>query len=127
MGAAVTSESRLLHDVLRTFGRGKNFRIARNNTGVAKYCSTCESVHKAEHHPSYRVVTYGVPGAPDILGVIGPYGRAFGLETKTESGRMKPEQTAYHTMLRRFGGNVQVVRSMAEAVQWMKEIGAVWT
>ena len=119
-------EARLLHDVLREFGRGKNFRIARNNTGVGYYCRQCEAVHKRDHHPSYRVVKYGVPGAPDILGIIGPSGRSIGIETKSAMGRVSAEQIAYHAMMQKHGGHVRIVRTMDEAREWMREIGAEW-
>lgn len=125
VGKKPSSESRLLHDVLHEFGRGQNYRISRNNTGVAKFCAACERVHASERHPAYRVVKFGVPGAPDILGILAG-GTAFGIETKSETGRIKPEQAAYHAMLERFGGRVTVVRSVAEASEWMKSIGAVW-
>ncbi len=39
---------------------------------------------------------------------------------------MSSEQTSYHAMMTRFGGDVRVVRSVEEAREWMKEIGAVW-
>ena len=124
-----TSEGRLLHDVLREFGRGQNFRIARNNTGVAHECAYCDDLHKRhapKQHPPYRVVKYGIPGAPDILGILAPSGRVIALETKSPTGPVTPKQKAYHAMLTKHGGGVVVVRSMDEAREWMREIGAEW-
>ncbi len=120
------SESSLLNEVIATFGCGKNFRIARNNTGTGKYCSQCDRLHKMEGHRYDRVVDYGVPGAPDVLGILGPDGRMFGIETKSESGRVAPKQVRYHAMVERFGGRVCVVRSVEEAREWMSQIGAQW-
>ncbi len=120
------TESRLLHDVQRALGRGSNFRLARNNTGVGKYCAQCEIIHASTPHPAYRMVKYGIPGAPDILGILGPHGTTFGIEMKSETGKTAPIQLAYHAMLKKFGGHVQVVRSVREAEDWMRSIGGVW-
>ncbi len=123
--SAIT-ESRLLHDVLRTFGRGQNFRLSRHNTGVGKYCPQCERAHRTNGHQPYRMVKYGIAGAPDIIGILAPGGRTIALETKSETGVVSGDQKAYHAMLERFGGQVRVVRSVDEAAEWMHEIGAVW-
>lgn len=119
-------EAALLYAVQREFGRGKNYRLNRQNTGVAKYCSECERVHRLDKHPAYRVVRYGMPGQPDLQGVIAPLGRILALETKSSGGHLSEEQVAYHAMITKYGGLVKVVRSIEEARQWMKEVGAEW-
>jgi len=119
-------ESRLLHDVLREFGCGENFRILRSNTGMGKFCGACERIHSAERHPSYRMVRFGTPGAPDLTGILGPGGRLLSIETKASDGVVSEEQANYHAMIQKYGGLVCVVRSIEEAREWMKGVGAKW-
>lgn len=56
-------------------------------------------------------------GMPDLLGVIPPTGRLFGLEVKKPKGsRFEPAQLATHERLNAAGAYVAVVRSVDEAV-----------
>jgi len=119
-------EAPLLYTVRQEFGCGQNFRLLRSNTGVAKYCKLCESIHKKESHPSYRMVRFGTPGAPDTTGILGPHGRILAIETKSSDGTVDEEQTNYHAMIKQYGGLVCVVRSIEEAREWMKGVGAKW-
>lgn len=119
-------EAPLLYAVRQEFGCGENFRLLRSNTGVAKYCKFCESIHKKESHPSYRMVSFGTPGAPDTTGILGPNGRMLSIELKSDAGPVSEEQTNYHTMIRQYGGLVCVVRSIEEAREFMRGAGARW-
>lgn len=123
---AAGREAPLLHAVRTEFGCGENFRLLRSNTGVAKYCSRCESIHRKESHPSYRIVRFGIPGAPDASGILAPLGRVIAIETKSDDGTLDEEQANYHAMITKYGGLVCVVRSIEEAREWMKGVGARW-
>lgn len=58
----------------------------------------------------------GAPeGTPDILGVL-PGGALFGLEAKTERGKLSHSQLAWHETARFHGVRVEVVRSVTHAV-----------
>jgi hypothetical protein len=62
-------------------------------------------------------VRYGLGiGSPDLVGVLIPTGRAIGLEVKTSSGRVRPEQVAWIAAFRRAGGFACVVRSVDDAL-----------
>ena len=52
-------------------------------------------------------------GSPDLVGAVD--GRAFGLELKSPTGRVRPEQVAWAEAARRRGVPVAVVRSVEEA------------
>lgn len=67
----------------------------------------------------HRIV-YGLgTGSPDLVGVV--QGRAFGLELKSSTGRVRPEQERWHEAARRRGVPVGVVRSVEEAIAIIRE------
>lgn len=84
-----------------------------------------------------RWVSFGLgDGTPDIVGILrvpvcapvdrfglprwtdGRYmiGRFIGLEVKTEDGKVREEQAAWHCVARKHGALVVVVRSVREAL-----------
>lgn len=80
--------------------------LMRNTVGYTEEFSdkTCEK----------RGIRYGLgPGSPDLVGNLN--GRLFCLEVKTPTGRLKPEQKAWHAMHRANGAFVAVARSVEEA------------
>lgn len=59
-------------------------------------------------------ITWGLGvGSPDLVGCVG--GRFIGLELKSETGRVRPEQGDWHEGARRSGALIEVVRSVDEA------------
>jgi len=121
------SESQLLHDLRQEFGRLKNGRLLRFHVGAARDADG-------------RLIRFGVPGFPDLAGILGSSetcdqcghivraqrGRWIGIEAKSEDGRVRPEQTAFHGMVRRYGGEIAVVRTLDEARDAMRSWGAEW-
>jgi hypothetical protein len=92
-------------DALSRSGRGMFFR---NNTGKLQDARG-------------RWVTFGLGvGSPDIVGISsdgpGGVGRFVGIEIKTETGRVSPEQAAWLGAARKAGALVGVVRSVREAL-----------
>lgn len=71
---------------------------------------------------SKRVIKGAPAGTPDIIGAV--EGRMFGLEVKTETGRVLATQQRWHDRAAKHGVRVAVVRSVGEAVaaveQWRK-------
>ena len=59
-------------------------------------------------------------GSPDLL--IGVRGRVLFRELKTEDGRLSPEQIEWHAQARLRGLDVDVWRSVAEAVAAVEEV-----
>lgn len=66
--------------------------------------------------PSGGVIRYGVPGQPDVMGVVRPSGRLVGIEVKSATGRVAPAQTAWLQRMAAMGAAVGVARSAAEAL-----------
>ena len=54
------------------------------------------------------------PGSADLIGVCD--GRFIGLEVKSKTGRLSPEQKRWAELIRSKGGFVAVVRSVDEAL-----------
>lgn len=59
----------------------------------------------------------GPEGSPDLWGMLDGPGRFFGLEVKTERGRVEESQKRNHAITRKRGGFVAVVRSVDEALE----------
>lgn len=80
-------------------------RVFRNNTGAFM------------DEKSKRLVRYGVggKGGPDLWG-IAPDGKALGVEVKTPTGRVRPEQIAFIQMIRIAGGYAGIARSVEDAI-----------
>ena len=54
------------------------------------------------------------PGAPDIIGCLGPSGRFIGIELKAKRGTLLPSQRALKAQVEAQGGLYFMVKSMAE-------------
>lgn len=61
-----------------------------------------------------RFVRSGVPGQPDIGGIV--RGRAWGIECKTARGVKRKSQAAYAERFEFAGGRYYLVRTLAEAL-----------
>lgn len=54
-------------------------------------------------------------GSPDIIGILRPNGRLFGLEIKSATGKLSKEQVAWHKAANEAGAYVAVARSVEDA------------
>jgi hypothetical protein len=61
------------------------------------------------------------PGVPDVLLITG--GQYFGIELKTEKGRLSPAQRAAHEAIEKAGGHVAVCRNITEIEDRLREWG----
>lgn len=69
-----------------------------------------------------RVVATGLPkGFSDLFGVRKSDGRAFFIEVKNETGRLRPEQKNFLEVMEKVGAIIGVARSGEEAVKIIKE------
>lgn len=69
-----------------------------------------------------RYVRFNAPGTPDILIVLSPTGKLCGVEVKSPTGRLRPEQEAFGRNLEAAGGAYLVVRSLADLVRGLESL-----
>ena len=62
-------------------------------------------------------------GAPDMLVIVD--GRPYGLEIKTETGRMSPDQRAMQQEWREAMAVYHVAHGLDEALRFLEDIGAI--
>lgn len=96
-------EREVLHDIREALGLEHDLVMWRNNTGMLR-------------DERGTPVRYGLAiGSSDLVGILGPSGRWFALEVKTETGRLTVEQIRWIELVRRMGGFAACVRSVDEA------------
>lgn len=99
------------------FGADPDLRLWRQNTGKAWLPMTSEGraalgnlVALMSGH--FRPVQFGTPGQADVGGILTigngrtyqPIGRAVGIEFKSDTGKLRPEQGAWRDMFVSRGG-----------------------
>ncbi len=109
MSGAIT-ETTISKRIRVAVARTKLAIVVRCNVGLAvPYNQAC----RGEMQP----IRYGLGnGTPDLVGVLLGSGRCFCLEVKTDTGRVSPDQHAWHAVMKRRGAFVAVVRSPEEAI-----------
>lgn len=111
-------EARLEREILRELGREADVLLLKNEVGSgfvgALYRQLCAGCRELSHR---HRITYGLGvGSPDILALVGPDGRAVGLELKSETGRTSDDQATWHAAaLRRAGLVTHEIRSVDDA------------
>lgn len=97
------SEAQILWSILHAWGRHPRLKLARVNTG------------KAFPPKSRQLVTFGVSGTADIVGIAAPSGRMVMLECKTATGKQREAQIVMQRVVTSMGGVYAVCRSLADA------------
>lgn len=99
------TESQILAGILQALGHRRDLCLVwRNNSGSAR----------AIHAPN-RVIAFGLPGSPDILGILRG-GRWLGIEVKAAKGRQSEQQKRFQRAAEALGGVYVLARSVEEAV-----------
>lgn len=121
------TESTAQAEILAALNRLPGVRVARNNVGRLQ-----------DRNGTWVAYGLGV-GSPDIVGIYSVEWRsyaitahtmriaaAFGVEVKSEKGRLRLEQAQWHEAMRRRGLPTFVARSAEEAVRqvevWCAEV-----
>lgn len=87
-------------------------RCWRNNVGIGMF--------KVRDAPA-RLVRFGLPGEPDLDGVISPEGRRLAIETKVKD-KVSSDQIAFGRMVKSKGGIYVIVRSVSQLVDKLMPI-----
>lgn len=119
-------EKRLERLVLTRLGRDPGILLHPNFVGVCYRPTAIGALREALAPFGHAAVQAGLSalhrarvavglgtGSPDIVGACD--GLAFGLELKSQDGRVRPEQAAWHAADLRRGMAVEVVRSVEDA------------
>ena len=80
-------------------------KVLRNHPAVA----WCERQNSGAAKVGGRFIRFGWRGCSDLLGMMTD-GRLLAVECKAKGGRLRPEQAAFHDLVRRFGGVAFVAR-----------------
>lgn len=110
----------LVNRILVEISHRKNCRVWKSHVGMAEM-------------PNGRQVKYGIPGMPDIMGILKvtrsryidtpiTYGQAIGIEVKTGQGRLSDHQKKFHDMFMSHGGNIFVARDLNSVLIWLDDL-----
>lgn len=98
-----------MHAIRKRIGARKDVLLWRNQTGQTK-----------DNYGHY--IRYGLGrGSSDLIGVLKPSGRFFGLEVKRPGGRVRPEQEMWIEMIRTYGAVGAIVDSVDDAERVVDE------
>lgn len=96
-----TRQNLILVELSRRYaGRGIFWK---NDTGAAKSMD------------GKRIIRFGCPGSPDIIGCLD--GRFIGIEVKTPTGSQEESQVKFQAVFERAGGIYIIARTAEEAVE----------
>ena len=110
----MSSEARIQSDIRLALGQRDDVMLFRINVGK----------FRPLHGDQSRVIQSAPNGTPDLLGVLGPDGRALAIEVKAATGRQRPEQVAFQRAWEARGGIYILARSVDDVIQRIGE-GAV--
>ena len=79
----------------------------------------CERMNSGAAKVGGRFIRFGWPGCPDVLGQLKD-GRLLGVEVKSHTGRLRPEQTIFLERIRGAGGVAFVARDLRDV---LRELG----
>ena len=118
------SEAKIQNEVRARLNNSKLLRLYRNNTGQTplpcpgcfiQLCGRCEGKYR-------RPIKFGLAvGSADLIGFT-RFGRFISVEIKTDKGKLSKEQIIWMKLVKEWGGIARVIRSVAEADAFLKEL-----
>ncbi len=84
--------------------------------------SWCERMNSGAARVGGRFIRFGFTGCPDVLGMLTD-GRLLGVEVKSPTGKLRPEQSIILERIRGAGGVAFVARDLRDV---MRELGATF-
>ena len=79
----------------------------------------CERMNSGAARMGGRFVRFGFKGCPDVLGQLKD-GRLMGVEVKSPTGKLRPEQSVFLERIRGAGGVAFVARDLRDV---LRELG----
>lgn len=74
-----------------------------------------------------KKIAYGIPGEPDIEGIVAPYGRMLCIEVKSGNAVLSKKQKLRRDMLEKFGAIWILARSVEDALEQFEEKNKILT
>lgn len=105
-------ESDLYSTIPLAFSRGDT-RLFRGNSGRTWAGEVINRTPRTITLANYHPVKLGPPGFPDLFGWTGPI--FVGIEAKSATGRVRPEQQDFIDLVLRCGGRAWIARSVEDA------------
>lgn len=127
---AEKAQAVLLQTVLPDLSKSKPPVFKTRESAVKAACMGWLAQHKIfiwrNNTGSYKTqtghwVAYGFKGSPDIIGMT-KTGRFLGIECKSDTGTLRPEQKAFRDATALNGGLYIVARSIDDLEAWKWEI-----
>ena len=84
----------------------------------------CERMNSGAVRMGGRVLRFGWPGCPDVLGQLKD-GRLLGVEVKGPAGKLRPEQAVILDRVRAAGGVAFVARDLRDVLRELDRARAV--
>lgn len=98
------AHSKLVDEILFKIGSLPNVRLWKNIIGVFR------------DFKSERIIRVGIPGTPDLQGIVKPNARALFIECKTGNAILNKDQEKYRDMVIKFGAIYILARSVEQAL-----------
>ena len=76
----------------------------------------CERMNSGAANVGSRFVRFGWPGCPDVLGQLRD-GRLLGVEVKSPTGKLRPEQAVFLERIRGAGGVAFMARDCRDVLR----------
>jgi hypothetical protein len=81
----------------------------------------CERMNSGAAKVGNRFIRFGFTGCPDVLGQLRD-GRMLGVEVKSQTGKLRPEQAVFLERIRGAGGVSFVARDLRDVMRELKQI-----
>jgi hypothetical protein len=102
----------MLHTNDRAAALVEVLKVLRNHPAEA----WCERQNSGAAKVGGRFIRFGWRGCSDVLGMMKD-GRLLAVECKAKGGRLRPEQAAFLSLVRRFGGVAFVARDCRDVLR----------
>lgn len=120
------AHTRLVNDCVVRVSQTGLAVVWKNATGAAIPIAALNKLAKEKHfftmnEAKSKLISFGLEGTPDVIGFLKHSGFFIGMEMKTGNARMNKSQVNFKKVLELNSGYHSVIRSTAEALDFVKE------
>ena len=81
----------------------------------------CERINSGAAKVGNRFIRFGFKGCPDVLGQLRD-GRLLGVEVKSPTGKLRPEQSVFLERIRGAGGVAFMARDLRDVMRELNQL-----